>query len=180
MSGTGTCLHPGLSGTTGYKRGCRCARCRSENRAYVIRARNNRVKRGTTHGTTTGYGDGCRCQACKRADAEKNLRYFASNPDRYRENKRRASRQHYRRHDAKALSREQQQVTRDKAWRNHFQWTGPELEIALREDLTSYEAALMLGRTRNAVQAQRELHEVDPRKRALAGLDRNLGNGGKS
>lgn len=50
------------------------------------------------------------------------------------------------------------------------QWTGPELEIAARDDLTVTEAALMLGRTWKAVRVMRSKLRTDPRKIQLAGL----------
>lgn len=55
--------------------------------------------------------------------------------------------------------------------RNHRkQWTGPELEILGRADLTHRQAADMLGRTLYAVRHQRYWMRVDPRKVTLAGL----------
>lgn len=50
------------------------------------------------------------------------------------------------------------------------QWTGPELEIAAREDLTATQVALMLGRTEAAVRVMRHKLREDPRKINLAGL----------
>lgn len=50
------------------------------------------------------------------------------------------------------------------------EWTGPEIEIALRKDLTAVQVAKMLGRTNYAVQNIRHAHKVDPRKQELAGL----------
>lgn len=175
------CLHPLLSGVTGYKRGCRCDRCRVENREYVARARERRSKSGTTHGTTTGYGDGCRCESCKSAQAERHARWVDRDPARARALRAKVSRDAYARDpiSSKARRRALQQDSVEAATRSHYQWTGPELEIALRTDLTAHEAALMLGRTYAAVEAQRQLHKVDPRKQNLAGLD-DRDNAGRS
>jgi len=53
------------------------------------------------------------------------------------------------------------------------QWTGPELEIAARSDLTAQEVALMLGRTLYAVKhARRKLKE--PKWAEVAGLSREV------
>lgn len=170
---SGGCQFPNHAGTTGYKRGCRCERCVIENRAYVLRAKSKRMSAGDiAHGTLTGYGDGCRCADCKRASSECHLRYREEDPERYRSSRRRASKRYSDSHDAKRIQREQQRHTQELAWRNRYQWTGPELEVALRRDLTAYQAALMLGRTQAAVQMQRDLHEVDVRKQNLAGLPR--------
>jgi hypothetical protein len=61
------------------------------------------------------------------------------------------------------------------ATRSGYQWTGPELEIATRSDLTVKEAARMLGRTYYAVRTMRALVSIDPRKTALLGLPKNGG-----
>lgn len=61
--------------------------------------------------------------------------------------------------------------TRSQARRNGYQWTGPELEIVAREDLTVKQAALMLGRTFYAVETQRKkLRSGDPKTTRLAGV----------
>jgi hypothetical protein len=60
--------------------------------------------------------------------------------------------------------------TRPSARRNGLAWTGPELEIAARDDLTAEQAARMLGRTYRAVAGQRAHMCHDPRKAFLAGL----------
>jgi hypothetical protein len=52
------------------------------------------------------------------------------------------------------------------------QWTGPELEVALREDLTATQAAEMLGRSFNAVVTARVKATRDPRYTKLAGVAR--------
>lgn len=52
-------------------------------------------------------------------------------------------------------------------------WTGPELEIAARSDLSTREVAEMLGRTYLAVKQARYLLKIgDPRLSKLAGLNK--------
>jgi|SRR5581483_4478948 len=53
-----------------------------------------------------------------------------------------------------------------------YQWTGPELEIASRSDLTAIQVAQMLGRTVSAVQNKRQQLRIDPRMINLAGAPR--------
>jgi len=55
------------------------------------------------------------------------------------------------------------------ASRHGEQWTGPQLEIALRDDLTAFEAAKILGRSHIAVRNIRRRSRLDPRVSALAG-----------
>jgi hypothetical protein len=50
------------------------------------------------------------------------------------------------------------------------QWTGPELEIAARDDLSARQVALMLGRTLYAVKHMRRQLRIDPRKINLAAV----------
>lgn len=75
-------------------------------------------------------------------------------------------------HKAVSLARyrEMQRETVPAASRNGYEWTGPELEIVARGDLTVREAALLLGRTYAAVASVRERLRTDPRKARLAGL----------
>lgn len=49
------------------------------------------------------------------------------------------------------------------------EWTGPELELASRTDLTAVQVALMIGRTASAVETQRSNMRRDPRRARLAG-----------
>jgi hypothetical protein len=60
------------------------------------------------------------------------------------------------------------------AQRQGYVWTGPELEVAARTDLTVEQAALMLGRTYNAVASARARIRTDPRYDRLAGLHKGL------
>lgn len=60
--------------------------------------------------------------------------------------------------------------TLDAAHRWGYVWTGPELEIVTRSDMTVREIAAALGRTYSAVARMRALVKTDPRKAKLAGL----------
>lgn len=70
------------------------------------------------------------------------------------------------------LDRQRQASTIAGASRRGQQWTGPELEIALREDLTSVVAAKMLGRTKYAVETMRRRHRREPMIQRVAGIPR--------
>lgn len=60
--------------------------------------------------------------------------------------------------------------SRDTATNHGKEWTGAELELVAREDLTEAEAAHMLGRTRQAVAYQRRLLRAnDPTRTWLVG-----------
>lgn len=56
--------------------------------------------------------------------------------------------------------------------RHGYQWTGPDLEIAARPDLSLARAALMLGRTEAAVQAARQRIREEPKWAQVVGLGR--------
>ena len=99
---------------------------------------------GRQHGLATTYRAGCRCDECRAAMSERC-------DDRRR------------RHGER---------TRAKATRNGQQWTGAELEIATRDDLTAVEAAEMLGRTYQAVMNVRHLCKSDPKYIHLLGASR--------
>jgi hypothetical protein len=58
--------------------------------------------------------------------------------------------------------------SRDTAERHGKQWTGPELELAARPDLTARQVAEMTGRTHHAVKTVRKRLQVDPRIIRLA------------
>lgn len=61
--------------------------------------------------------------------------------------------------------------TRSKASNSRQRWTGPELQIALRRDLTQEQAAEMLGRSFLAVRSVRKKAKRDPRYQRLAGVE---------
>lgn len=54
------------------------------------------------------------------------------------------------------------------AARSGYEWTGPELEVAARPDLTARQAAEMIGRSYYAVKRARWRINMDPRKARLA------------
>lgn len=122
---------------------------RRENVAAVVRARAERKARlrGTpvpedAHGWD-GYDTyACRCEVCKTAAAAR------------------------RRAEWQAA----QAATLPTAVNNRKEWTGPELEIIARDDLSARQAALMLGRTAQGVKRARQRLREDPRKIRLAGI----------
>lgn len=58
-------------GTTGYRQGCRCGKCRAAACAYVLawQRRNGELRRQPpAHGTVNGYCNyRCRCGDCREA-----------------------------------------------------------------------------------------------------------------
>jgi len=156
--------------------GCRCDICRTAHAADMARRRRDmRARRDTAqfkHGAA-GYDHwGCRCETCTAAVAGRDLRHYYR---RYRESpKGRATQRRYRK-TPKSLATQRvvrarrQARTLEGARRYRYAWTGPELEIAARDDLTIKQIALMLGRTYNAVRWARQCLERDPRKQFLAG-----------
>ena len=100
------------------------------------------------------------CKRCKAA-YEKSRR--ERDPS-YRERLRTRSREAYERRQAASL---------ELAVNLHKEWTGADLETALRPDLSVSQAASMLGRTVQSIQSQRHIHKKDPRKQVLAGLVRS-------
>lgn len=144
-----------------YSAGCRCELCRATAAARAKKYRKNRRRRREgsdfAHGTT-GYREwGCRCDVCTDA--------AQADRDVYRRSHRRviarnAGRVYRRRVDEAAAT----------AHRKGQEWTGPELEIAARTDLTAKQAAAMLGRTYPAVVYKRRQLRTKPREINLAGL----------
>ena len=147
---------------------CRCDLCRAANAAHNASARRKRyqaVEAGTVviseHGRYAYANWGCRCETCTKAHTEASApgqaRYVQNHPDRIRT----AGRRQYHKHQAETL---------DRAARRYQPWTGPELELAARTDLTAKQIALMIGRTKAGVQRmRRRLHE-EPKVIQLAGL----------
>lgn len=82
---------------------------------------------------------------------------------------REANREESRRRVA-ANDRKNQAETLPQARRYGRQWTGPELELAARPDLTAKQVALMVGRTTGAVKIKRHHLRYDPATQNLAGL----------
>lgn len=133
----------GLNGYTNY--GCRCEPCRAAKSEEMRAVRERRAQEGPSHlphGTNNGYAQwGCRCDECKQAHSADKTRRRLANNDESRKSARRAG----------------------------GRWTGPELEIATRPDLTAREAAAMLGRSYIAVERARARCLHDPRYAALLG-----------
>lgn len=148
-----------------YRRGCRCEDCRAANAAYTKQLREGRQKQLSTtpiaHGADGYTNWGCRCEACRRAHAVQVRPSTARWQERNREARTERSTQ--------AL-RATQAETREKASRNGYQWTGPELELAAREDLSAREVAIMIGRTLAAVQYMRRKLKGDPKTINVAGI----------
>jgi len=100
------------------------------------------------------YKDGCRCEICRAANAERTARY-----------------RHTHRAAIKAVRRQDQTETAQQAHRLGYVWTGPELELAMRSDLTVKQIALMIGRTYSAVSRMREKLRRDVKIRRVVGLE---------
>jgi hypothetical protein len=155
------------------KHRCRCDLCRAANAARHLEARRRRrqaVEAGTVvitkHGTSTYTNWGCRCEVCIKAQAQACApavdRYKQNHPDRVKATRMRR----YRKEQAETLER---------ATRHRYVWTGPEMELAARYDLSAKEIALMIGRTSSAVQHMRKLLIKDPKIIQMAGLARRSG-----
>lgn len=69
------------------------------------------------------------------------------------------------RHQLSAAAIRANNLTRDTARNHGKEWTGPELELAARLELSASEVARMLGRTINAVRTVRDgMRRGDPRR----------------
>lgn len=77
--------------------------------------------------------------------------------------------QRERRRAMSAAADAQTQRTTHPADHRGEQWTGPDLELALREDLTARQVALLIGRTYYAVQTARHKARTDPKWIAVVG-----------
>lgn len=137
-------------GVRGYKRGCRCDKCRAANTARHLELRRKRKEKlaeaDITHGASGYINWQCRCETCT-------------------DGWRLASRSREIRYKAKA-----QAETLEKASRYGYPWTGPELELAARTDLSARQIALMIGRTHNSVESMRQALRHEPKFINLAGL----------
>lgn len=147
----GVSVPHGRYGYTNY--GCRCAVCAKAHSEQMRRDRRRRTASSdhAPHGTLSGYmGWCCRCQECRLA-----YRSATSLPEWRRS---RARYQQARNDDSRSA-----------AHRHGYQWTGPELELALRPDLTCPQLAAMLGRTIVAVKHMRRRLKVEPLLDIIAG-----------
>lgn len=66
--------------------------------------------------------------------------------------------------------RQSQAVSLQSARRRGFVWTGPDMELVMRDDLTLAELASMLGRTYASVAAMRTKVRHDPKCAKVAGV----------
>jgi len=125
------------------------------------------------HGTRYSYRKrGCRCDQCRKWKRERDRRYRARNPEKASEQSRRWRDANPEEHQA-ATRRGQKKLNdklRETADRHHLEWTGVELEIASRPDLTARQVAEILHRTLSAVRnmRQRLASDLDPRDRMLS------------
>lgn len=144
MSGSSAKIPHGTA--NGYKNhGCRCKECRAAKSAEGKAIRERRrasAPANTPHGTPNGYAQWCcRCADCVAAHSKSKTRRRLANND----------------------------ITRKSAAKAGARWTGPELEIATRPDLTAREAARLLGRSYVAIEHARARCLRDPRYVALLG-----------
>jgi hypothetical protein len=128
-----------------YNAGCRCTGCRA---AHLERWTDDYERRAGAspeeipHGIG-GYGNwGCRCEVCCAAKEAENAAQFRNS-------------------NAASLPG---------AKKRGQEWTGPELEIAARKELTAKQVAEMLGRTVSGVRNVRTRLNKEPELRRLAGL----------
>lgn len=152
-----------------YKRGCRCEICHSEERKRqrdFRAAREHKMLSGQkdfTHGASGYTNWGCRCDICTKAHTKKcrpaSMRWRNRNPDKAKE-------------WSDAAYARAQSETLERASRHYAEWTGPEMELASRTDLSAKEVALVIGRTCAAVQAMRRKLRSDPKTVNAAGLPR--------
>lgn len=116
--------------------------------------------RPVAHGTARAYDDGCRCGRCTTAKTAEVNRWRREAPEKFA-----AAVDRWRLRD-KRLNDE----SRDHASRWHEQWTGPELEIAAREDLTAAQVAALIGRTIAGVRTVRQRLRDEPDALRRGGL----------
>lgn len=158
-----------------YKFGCRCDGCKSFKSARAKRYYEaNKAK--VLESQHRHY------EANAEQILERQKAYRASNTESISERKKRRykdnrsivlAHQRNRYHRDPRVKRERLRManmnTQETAHRRGNQWTGPELEIASRTDISVTEIAKMLGRTYFAVVSKRKALKVDPRAVALAG-----------
>lgn len=153
-----------------YKKGCRCSECRAGRAQRAQKQREGRARRrlrseaaedSFTHGLAAYTNWGCRCAVCtaEHSAACKGVsqRWRERNPEEANER----SRQSFAKAQAETLGR---------ATRHYWQWTGPELELAARPDLSARQVALLIGRTAAAVVAARRRLKEDPQAINVAGI----------
>lgn len=134
-----------------YDRGCRCDGCtrahltygrdasRNHRRDWRVQAKSASDK--IPHGITGRLNYACKCDICMTAARERQGRW-------------------QRKANAESLER---------ATRHHAQWTGPEMELAARRDLSATGVAAITGRTMWAVRTMRSRLNREPSLQWLAG-----------
>ena len=155
---SGDVVHVAEHGGSGYSSGCRCEKCKA---AHALRQKRYREKKKQqiaegvatiTHGLAGYTNYACRCQVCR--DAYRDYALERGHPE-----------------SSSDAWRDWQAKTTREASNHGKEWTGPELEIVARGDLSAHEVAAMLGRTYAAVQSiRRKLHN-DPKTINFAGID---------
>lgn len=168
-----------------YGKGCRCAPCTAANTAKAREARARRKgKQPPTHGYSAYNNWNCRCEVCvvghgaqwkdqqQRAQGtcppEHGLTGYKYYGCRCEVCTRASTRR------ANAFEKKINDISIDRARRRKQEWTGPELELAAREDLSPQQVAEALGRTYCAVRAIRRRLKIDPRLISLAGIRTSL------
>lgn len=136
-------------GTAGrYSRGCRCTDCRT-GKAQRSAEWRSKVRSeepvAFRHGLGGRLNHQCPCDVCRRAAREQGNRWQRSTNGRLLESAR----------------------------RHNAQWTGPELELALRSDLSARQVAEMIGRTLWAVSTMRRRLRKEPMLDHIAGASRD-------
>lgn len=124
--------------------GCRCESCSASNASRIRDLREKRKgngKKPVEHGLS-GYSNyDCRCKVCDAAGKESNQR----------------------------IVKKLQDATVDTAVNWGKEWTGPELEVLTRTDMTISEMAKALGRTYKGVAGMKRKMNDHPREQWLAG-----------
>jgi hypothetical protein len=122
------------------------------------------------HGTWPAYKSGCRCELCRDLPSRSVKDDTPHGTSRWRFGCR--CKVCTEEHSAirNTSNHKIQRRTEETASRRGYEWTGPELEIAARPDLTAQQVALMLGRTLRGVRRMRDRLRNDPKIRHLAGV----------
>jgi len=151
--------------------GCRCARCGAAWSEQLKKQRKSRLSRSAQipHGTLSGYNSwGCRCEKCRACS----YAYELANRGQINTRTRRWA--HANRPRVNETQRKSKKKMVDKlsdAARSRGNvWTGPELEIVARTDLSVSQQAAMLGRTYYGVMNMRRQLRVNPKVIDLAGV----------
>lgn len=148
---------PTSHGMEGYAQGCQCEKCTRANRERHREVRRKLASKDPSeipHGLSGYCNYSCRCDVCRAAG--KIMNAASTSPVKP---------------GAKAkYARSIQQQTRLTAHRLNQQWTGPELELAARRDITARQLAVMIGRTYAAVAVMRRRLNREPMLDHVAGV----------